>query len=271
MGLWSRLFCKGAFPSHTAQPFTVLGACGCTVGKVRDNNEDNFYFQGQHLALNNCGLPQVLSHKLLLDRPVVYAIFDGMGGEAFGEAGSYIAAKALARCVELANGQPTDLVQACLSANLDVCGFAAQHHIKVVGSTAAMLQFFQHSVEIANIGDSRIFLLRAGRLTQLSEDHTDLTAQISLDVPRKPRLTQHLGIPPTEMQLSPYYSSIELHVGDRFLLCSDGLTDMVPQAEIRHVLTLADTAEYAVKALIHSAMDYGGRDNTTIICCEIGC
>lgn len=135
------------------------------------------------------------------------------------------------------------------------CGAAG-----VVGKTAY----------IANIGDSRALLYRQGVLQQISKDHTD---QFLLDLHginnRKPRLTQHLGIEPEEMVIEPYLTEVVIQPGDLFLLCTDGLTDMIAVDEITHTLQKNIDVMETVAALINRAMDYGGRDNATVMLCRV--
>lgn len=269
METWFKLLHMNKLPFIRRTSFVVSDVCGCSVGIVRDNNEDNFFFHGQYLNQDNQGLEEVLAYNQLLDKPVIYAIFDGMGGEAYGEAASYIAARTLEYFTKRAKKQPVDLLEVCREANLAVCSFAEQKGAEIIGSTVAMLQLLGQTAEIVNIGDSKIFLFRDGILTQVSEDHTDRNLLETQGIFRKPRLTQHLGIPPMEMQLVPYKVHLEIREGDHFLLCSDGLTDMVSEEEIQSVLDKAESMRCAVENLIELAIENGGRDNTTVICCEI--
>ena len=81
----------------------------------------------------------------------------------------------------------------------------------------------------------------------------------------KPSLTQHLGIDEEEFLVEPSIVRMELQAGDRYLLCSDGLTDMVSDEQIKQLLEGADSASSAVRKLIDTALDNGGRDNITVI------
>ena len=135
-----------------------------------------------------------------------------------------------------------------------------------MGSTIAMLMFFGDQPYVCNLGDSRIYRFRDDELMQISEDHLEPVPPGS---GRKPRLVQHLGIFEEEMRLEPYIAKGALKRGDVFLLCSDGLTDMVSPAEICLILKETRSEKRAVERLIELALEHGGRDNTTVIVCRI--
>lgn len=246
-------------------------ACGCHVGKVRTNNEDNFLFDGHILRQNNHGLERGLTCVQSLKKPFCCGVFDGMGGEAHGEVAAYIAAKTLKGYVARSRWRPFTLEDFCLAANRRVCAQARKLSAGMIGATVAVVRFIGETAQIVNVGDSKVFLLRDGTLTQVSQDHTDKAFLESQGITkRKPRLTQHLGIEPSEMVIEPYRVDIALQPRDRFLLCSDGLTDMVKAEDIQRTMTEAGSMEQAVRTLVRTAMDAGGKDNTTVICCEIG-
>ena len=245
-------------------------ACGCVIGLRRTNNEDNFLFQGIHLERENRGLDRILTWRTALETPVYLAVFDGMGGEAYGEEASWIAAKTLKSRIERQPGERIALEDVCLEANRQICRQARARGVGLEGSTAAILCLWNGEAEMVNLGDSRVFLLRGGTLRQLSVDHTDQALlQAQGITARKPRLTQHLGIEPEDMVLQPSALRTEARAGDRFLLCSDGLTDMVEEEKIRQILGAPQPMDRVAEELIRQAMESGGRDNTTVICCEV--
>ena len=131
---------------------------------------------------------------------------------------------------------------------------------------------------IANIGDSRCYLYRDNCLVQLSEDHTAVQRMITLGVidpaqakthPERHRLTQHLGIFPDELVIQPHTACLSVKADDRFLLCSDGLTDMLEDAEIREILYSQEGTQTCAAALYHQAMQHGGKDNISVILVKI--
>ena len=113
-------------------------------------------------------------------------------------------------------------------------------HVAPDGTPAALLLTDADRLTICNIGDSKIFRLTDRQLTQISEDHLSLAP-----AGVKPPLSQCLGIPPEELTLCPHYDSLPCCAGDKYLLCSDGLTDMVPPEAIRDTLAAHAPADAA--------------------------
>lgn len=248
-----------------------ISACGCNIGRIRNNNEDNFCFNGVILQAENRGLRDVLFASGSLDKPFCIGIFDGMGGEAFGEEASYIAAKVLkeksANCTGTAEKV---LLEACYEANTLICAEARKRAASVIGSTTTALWLEENNAVLLNLGDSKAFLLRNDSLEQISVEHTDRARLETLGITmRKPRLTQHLGIDPSDMILEPAIWHGNILSGDRFLLCSDGLTDMVFESEIADVLLSLSEPSDCVRKLINAAIANGGRDNITVVVCNI--
>lgn len=236
--------------------------CATDVGRIRKGNEDNLFCNGKYLTdvqatkgYRDCG-------EASTDTPQLFAIFDGMGGEACGEVASFIAAQ-VASDTDILN---TDSVKAlrklCFDANDKICDYAKQHAINSMGTTAAMLLFKDDSVTLCNIGDSKIFWVADGEIEQISVDHV-----IDLGQNKKAPLSQCLGIPPEEMIIDPYLSLGEFEEGDRFIICSDGLTDMVSDVEIAGIIDKNPNDPEA--ALIDKALENGGHDNVTVIVIEI--
>lgn len=249
---------------------TMEAGCGCVVGLRRANNEDNFLFRGIHLGQKNSGLDRTLTWNTSLKSPVYLAVFDGMGGEANGEDAAWIAANTLLEYTDRLPGERVSLEDVCMKANGKICQQARKRGTGLEGTTAAILCLHDVEAEIANLGDSRIFLFRDKKLRQLSVDHTDQALlQAQKITGRKPKLTQHLGIEPEELVIQPYMNRMETRVGDRFLLCTDGLTDMVEEEEIRQILGALLPADRTVEELIARALKGGGRDNITVICCDV--
>lgn len=255
--------------------FRMEAACGCNIGRRRTNNEDNFYFDNRLLPKENTGLKAAVAVERPLEREQCYGVFDGMGGESYGEEASFIAAavaknteKLLADFIYPPKKYLTDLIR---KMNQAVCDRSEQMGSGRMGSTAVLLYFSEEYAYICNVGDSRAFRLRQGEFLQISEDHTDARLLAGQGITgRKPSLTQHLGIWPDEMILEPYVAKGELRDGDQYLLCSDGLTDMVSNAEICAIMKEACDARNCVDTLIARALENGGRDNVTVIVIRIG-
>ena len=245
-------------------------ACACHMGKVRSNNEDNFYFAGRTLPEDNTALKRPRCHTAQSGIwPETVAVFDGMGGEACGEMAAFAAARALRDLLQTA--PDSDLGQAVQVMNQAVCDQAKERRVGGTGCTMVLARFWGEAVELVNVGDSRGFLFRDGWLEQLSRDHTDEKLLKKLNITsRKPRLTQYLGSDAEEIPLEPYRVRRELEPGDVLVLCSDGLTDMVSPQDLADRLGLGGSAKKLARDLLDMALANGGVDNTTIIVTVVG-
>ncbi|MCD8324017.1 MAG: serine/threonine-protein phosphatase [Clostridiales bacterium] len=203
-----------------------------------------------------------LNGSLQSDHPALLGVFDGMGGEECGEVAAWLAAKESSEVV-IGDDPTEELSVLCRKANYEICRYAEQNGVLSMGTTAALLAFGKREIGLCNIGDSRIFRLRGSDLKQLSVDHVAVAAY-----GRKPPLSQNLGIPPSEMVIEPYVCRHLYQDGDQYLLCSDGLTDMVSPDDIRRIMT-ESTEEKTVGRLVKAALAHGGRDNITVILCKI--
>ena len=132
-----------------------------------------------------------------------------------------------------------------------------------MGTTAAFLKFSSRKIYLCNVGDSKIFQLTDGTLQQISHDHVAASV-----FGKKPPLLQNLGIPESELIISPYVAAGEYHSGDTYLLCSDGLTDMLTMPEIEKLLR-EKTGASAAEQLLEQALERGGKDNITLILIHI--
>ena len=242
-------------------------ACASCRGKVRSNNEDNLLFEGKILDVGGGDLwpPQSAAHRLT-EKPLLAALFDGMGGEENGEEASFAAAKSLreiAACREL---DANSLFRVSREMNAVVFARGRELMSSRMGTTMAMLLLGETETVVANLGDSPIYVLRGGKLHKVSRDHTDAEEMQRRGITnRKPYLTQYLGIDPEELLIEPYVARVKTTPRDRILLCSDGLTDMVPEQEIAAMLGSAATAADAVAVLTNAALNNGGRDNVTVL------
>ncbi len=250
--------------------YSIEASCGCNTGKIRRKNEDNFYFDGKCLEPENDGL----KNPAYVDEPLrngyCAAIFDGMGGENFGEIASYTAARqmqVITRSLadylvpekQYLKRMMFQLNDAVVAAKKELC-------TERMGTTVVSLYFSGRYVYVCNIGDSRAYRLRDGEFLQLSKDHVERRAEAD---GRKAPLTQHLGIDPEEMLIEPYIAKGELKAEDIYLICSDGLTDMLSNFEISCLLHDFPNVDECAGKLIQAAVEKGGRDNITVIICKI--
>lgn len=228
------------------------------VGRVRTGNEDAFIAE-----------PQVLG------------VADGMGGHQAGEVASAIAVQALRDRL----GQGASTVEAAVSAVVDAnAAIYSNAHNNVeqrgMGTTLTALVVLNddepgRKFVLINVGDSRTYLLRGGRLRRITEDHSYVQELVSSGHisevearthPRRNIVTRALGIESTvrvDTWVLPFVK------GDRYLLCSDGLVDEVDDRDIANVLTTTKEPQRAAQALVDAANESGGRDNTTVVVVDV--
>jgi serine/threonine protein phosphatase PrpC len=232
----------------------LVFAAATDVGRMRKNNEDS-YLSAQPVA----------------------AVADGMGGHSAGEVASAIAIEELTALRdrgpwENETAATDDLKQAILRANRRIREMAARdRRLSGMGTTLVALLEDGDMVHVANVGDSRGYLLRQGELSQVTVDHSlvqelvddgRLSPEDAERHPQRSVITRALGIDPeVEFDLFTY----KLQVGDRLLLCSDGLSDVVEPAQIRKVLLRVPSAKRAARELVSVANANGGPDNITVI------
>lgn len=231
-------------------------------GNFRPRNQDNFLCARAYLPSENQGTPAPLTGRLSSGERPLFGVFDGMGGEEKGEVAAFLAAEAAAR-TRIGSRPEEDLRSLCLRANDLIFSCTTAQGLRAMGTTAALVTFTDREAHLCNLGDSRIFRLRSGQLTQLSQDHVLPGVQ-----GRKPPLTQYLGMSPQESNLEPYVITERIKCGDLYLLCSDGLTDMLAADEIRDILSSAPLID-AAGQLLRQALFQGGKDNITLILCKI--
>ena len=245
-------------------------------GNCREKNEDNFCFNGKKLTGN--ATPRPIKFNGRTSHPVLMGIFDGMGGIKAGERASDIAAEvacsAIAEIEEVADFSAFQ-VSICKQANAITCDEMLNVIRQRIGTTASMLCFSNEKYHLCNIGDSPIYLYRDNELKLIFHEHTEKENYLRIHgmnaiLPKeKFKLTQNIGIFPEEMEIEPFVISDDMKSKDRFLIASDGLTDMVDEKEISEVLCKRMSPTKTVKRLLQQALDNGGKDNTTIICIDI--
>lgn len=229
----------------------------CVTGKVRRNNEDNFYCCG-HIRENvNSVEDAAFSGTADADANELFAVFDGMGGEACGEVASYVAAMQSLEFSRSKDAYKEYLYELAQQINTKIQQATEARALVLMGTTAAMLQVNSEDVYILNSGDSRIYKLSDHELRQLSQDH------ISVAYGGK-AITQFFGMP-EGYELTPYAAKGKFRPGDMFLLCSDGVTDMLSDEEICRIIDDKMDVDILARALVDAALEKGGVDNTTAI------
>lgn len=250
--------------------FIIEAACGCNTGKIRKNNEDNFYFDGKCMEAENSGLRNTVCIEEPLKNGLFYAVFDGMGGEAFGEVAAFKAARQLQLTERKFSDYfiPERTYLTKVAEELNQAVFAAKEELLTahMGTTMVGLFYSSRYVYVCNVGDSRAYRLRNGEFLQLSHDHV---AKRPGQDDKKAPLTQYLGMDSEEVEIEPYIAKGALKKGDMYLICSDGLTDMLTNFEITDIMLKSEDAASCVEDLIHAALEHGGHDNITVIVSKI--
>jgi protein phosphatase len=236
---------------------TLECAARTDIGLVRNRNEDSLWIDA------------VRGWLLLAD---------GMGGHSSGDLASSLAINyVLSRLLTAAekNENPDyarELTDSVVDANTAICSAGKQSatdHSMGATFTGALLR--PDEITYAHVGDSRLYLLRDNTLMQLSRDHTlvqefvdagHLTVETAQNHPYRGLLTRGLGV---HDEVEPDTGICTLHPGDRLLLCTDGLTDMVDEHEVARLLGMPIRADEVVRSLIDAANSAGGRDNVSVI------
>lgn len=249
--------------------FTFNASCMCHKGKIRVNNEDNFYFDGKCLEKENDGLKHPVSIEGLLKSGMSMAVFDGMGGEHFGEVASFAAARAMQKTQRVLADffipEKRYLKRLVQKLNGAVISEQKIYKSNRIGTTMVSLYFSGDYVYSCNVGDSRAYRLRDRELIQISVDHTE---NIPFSSKGKAPLMRYLGMD-EEYEVEPYIAKGKIMSGDVYLLCSDGITDMLTNMEIFDILHRCTDTQTCVSELVECALKNGGRDNITAIVCRI--
>jgi len=248
--------------------YTFNASCGSFIGNGRNNNEDNFYFNRKHLPIPNKGLKNPLKCKGTTDEPFVVALFDGLGGECKGEEASRLASEVFSeeakKLEELALSGKEFMYETCEKANAAVNALRDTMQLTSMGTTVAAIYFSQDEVIACNVGDSKIFRIRDKKMIQISQDHTDEKIIAAMGIDKKPVLLQYLGIPDTDMAIEPYVSKGDILSEDVYVLCSDGVTDVLSISEMYEIIC-ANGADEAVRQLLAEVNKRDGADNSTVI------
>ncbi len=218
------------------------------LGRQRQGNEDNYFV-----------------------RAPLFVVADGMGGAQAGEVASEMAVESFDG--GLPDGSPADgLVSVIEEANRRIHDRSRTESQRAgMGTTVTAAYVGEREVTIAHVGDSRAYVLRDGELTRLTHDHSlvgelvargKLTEEQAETHPQRSVITRALG-PEPEVQVD--VQAYAARAGDVFMVCSDGLTSMVPEARVREILHAGSSLEAAGRDLIAAANDAGGRDNITVV------
>lgn len=222
------------------------------VGCVRPHNEDSYLVQSP-----------------------LFCVCDGMGGHAAGEVASSIAVETIAKTAPQ-SADAARLAAAVEAANAAVIEAALNGLGKPgMGCTATCAYIENDTLAIAHVGDSRAYLLHDGTLIRVTRDHSyveelvdagEITADEARVHPNRSVITRALGSDP-----AMYADHFTLHIeeGDRLILCSDGLSSMIPDSDIENIATQSSTAQICVDNLVDAALAAGGHDNVTVVVVDL--
>ena len=238
----------------TTTILALTAAAASDIGRVRRGNEDAF-----------------------LVAPPVYAIADGMGGHRGGAVAAQLAVRILAsHASDLAGGDGEALAQALTEANRAILAAADEDDaLRGMATTCTVALVRGRVARIAHVGDSRAYLLHEGRLVQLTDDHSvvaqlvregHLSPQDAAVHPGRSVIFRALG---TEPDVEVDTIEVILDVDDRLLLCSDGLTGSLGDAEIAAILRDVADTEMATGVLVARANAAGGSDNITVVLVDV--
>jgi len=233
---------------------------------------------GQTATLTDTGRKRRHNEDAFVAEPPLFAVADGMGGAQAGELASSLAAAALKDLQEPGGGGEERVDELIQQANRRVYERQSQDAAASgMGTTMTVALVEDGRVAIGHVGDSRAYLVRGGRLEQLTEDHSlvaelvrsgKLSPEEAEGHPQRSVITRALGTDP-DVDVDTY--SVETKPGDLFLICSDGLTTMVDDETIlAEVARNREDLKSAAKALVRAANKGGGEDNITVVFFEIG-
>jgi protein phosphatase len=247
-----------------ARPLSTRATAFSDLGLVRSGNEDRWGW------------------SKLGENAWLYVVADGVGGHEAGEVAAELAVRTV---IEQVTAVPADarvesvqqtLVKAFEAANEAVLDYGLRRRVRP-GCTLAAAVVLGNRLVVANVGDSRVYRFRTGRLEPITTDHSMVQALVDKgsisreDARKHPRarmLTCSVGAPPEDFEVDTF--AVELSSGDHLMLCTDGMWSEVPEERIARLLGAIPSRREAVTALVREAWDGGGEDNLTLILVDVG-
>ncbi len=226
----------------------------------------------EHFEKSDTGRARRVNEDAYFARSPLFVLADGMGGAQAGEVASRLAADTFAAGLPEGGSSEERLAAQTLEANRRIHDHSRTDRDRAgMGTTLTAAYVDGDEVALAHVGDSRAYLLREGELTRLTRDHSlvdelvrrgKLTEEEAAEHPQRSIITRALGPEPfVEVDTLTH----PLHDGDVLLLCSDGLTSMVSEADVGEILRTAPSLGNAGRALVDAANEAGGRDNITVV------
>jgi protein phosphatase len=228
----------------------------------------------EHVARTDTGHQRSTNEDAHLSRAPLFVIADGMGGAQAGEVASQIAIKHFEDTLPGADADSAGerLALAVQAANAEIHALSERDARRAgMGTTLTAAHVGSREVTFAHVGDSRAYLLRDGELERITEDHSlveellrqgRLTEEEAEEHPQRSIITRALG-PESDVEVDTFTRTAE--DGDIYLICSDGLTSMVPETTVAEIMREAPDITAAAERLVAAALDAGGRDNVTVV------
>lgn len=247
------------------------------TGSRRTENQDNFLFRGRYFRPLDCPETALMTATGSTELPLADFVLDGMGGENDGELASLCASEALAvfytDFLDRLQKRPADwdlsVQELCDAVSLRVRDAGKARGSGVSGTTLSMCAMKGRRALFANVGDSPIWLWRNGVLHKMFTEHISHAGKVREGFTPKGALTQFIGVDMEGFVVTPATEETELYPGDRLLISSDGLGDMVSIPETEALLAAGEEADATAINLLSAAMESGGRDNITIWLCDL--
>lgn len=204
-------------------------------------------------------------------------VADGMGGHRAGDYASRLCVETMVQSLEKsAHKTPVSLFEeAVTAANKAVFEESASHvEYEGMGTTVVACTLEENTLYIANIGDSRLYLIRDG-IEQITDDHSlveemvkqgNITESEARIHPQKNIITRALGI---NEEVQADFFEIDVEQGDVIMLCSDGLSNMIEDEDMEYIVKNSDTLQTAAESLVARANENGGNDNITVVLAEV--
>lgn len=240
-------------PRDGGRPRVTSGSA-TDVGRVRDHNEDSY-----------------------VDVPGVWVVADGLGGHAAGEVASRLATEVVRGLADAAPEGPDDVVACVREANARICRAQEEDPTQAgMGTTLTGLVLTRDDrLVVVNVGDSRVYRVLGREIEQVTTDHSEVQQLVEAglldpaDIPHHPLrhvITRSLGIAD---EVEPDTRVLPLVAGERFVVCSDGLSGELDDPTIAALVADSRGPRAAAEALVRAAVEAGGRDNVTVVVVDV--
>ena len=260
-----------------ANKIYIRAAAESNVGNARGNNEDNVYFNGDYITPRNISRPFAIKTGEYTDVNI-FAVFDGMGRNNTGSFASLVAATRLDNLADRISFDPDATPDDAVLEYMQETNELIRDQRRETGgvrtaSTMALLIIEHGNAHVYNVGDSRVYLYRDKQLVKLTRDHVAVEGQKSVSLTeegiRHGRITKFLGMNSREGRMEPYRAKpFKIKKGDKFLVCSDGVTDQLDEDEITVCLAKRKDPFGHTNELMALSMSDDSDDNVSVIVAE---